>query len=114
MEAAFRFNRVQLVTLLALLFAATFTMAQGIATGSISGTLVDPSGAVVSAASVTAQNVETNLSLTTQTNDSGYFTFRNVPPGTYNVIAWNEGVSSDPRSAAVPDAGVAELDFTLR
>src|SRR5882757_9221752 len=91
MEAAFRFNKTQLVALLALLFAATFTMAQGIATGSISGTLVDPSGAVVSAASVTAQNVETNLSLTTQSNDSGYFTFRNVPPGTYKLTVDGKG-----------------------
>jgi hypothetical protein len=91
MEAAFRFNRLQLVALLALLFAATFTMAQGIATGSISGTVVDPSGAVVSATSVTAQNVETNLTLTTQTNDSGYFTFRNVPPGTYKLTVEGKG-----------------------
>src|SRR5258706_4063244 len=91
MEAAFRFNKTQLVALLALLFAATFTMAQGIATGSISGTLVDPSGAVVSAASVIAQNVETNLSLTTQSNDSGYFTFRNVPPGTYKLTVEGKG-----------------------
>ncbi len=48
------------------------------------------------------------------TDAEGRYRIDNVPPGTYNVIAWNEGVSSDPRSAAVPDAGIAELDFTLR
>jgi hypothetical protein len=91
MEAAFRANKLQLLVVLTLLFAASFAMAQGIATGSISGTVVDPSGAVVSAGSVTAQNVETNLSLTTQTNDSGYFTFRNVPPGTYKITVEGKG-----------------------
>jgi hypothetical protein len=38
----------------------------------------------------------------------------NVPPGTYGVIAWNEGTSSEPKPVTVPDGGVAELDFTLR
>jgi hypothetical protein len=37
-----------------------------------------------------------------------------VPPGTYGVIAWNEGTSSEARPITVPDGGVAELDFTLR
>jgi plastocyanin len=48
------------------------------------------------------------------TDAEGRYHIDNVPPGTYNVIAWNEGVSSDPRPATVPDAGMAELDFTLR
>jgi plastocyanin len=38
----------------------------------------------------------------------------NVPPGTYGVIAWNEGTSSEPKPVTVPDGGVAELDFTIR
>ncbi len=48
------------------------------------------------------------------TDAEGRYHIDGVPPGTYNVIAWNEGVSSEPRSVTVPDAGVAELDFTLR
>ena len=42
------------------------------------------------------------------------FTATNVPSGTYAVIAWHEGLSSDPRPVTVPDAGIAELEFTLR
>ena len=48
------------------------------------------------------------------TDTEGRYHIDNVPPGTYNVIAWNEGVSSEPRPATVPDAGAAELDFMLR
>lgn len=48
------------------------------------------------------------------TDADGRYHIDNVPPGTYNVIAWNEGLASEPRSAAVPDGGSAELDFQLR
>ena len=47
-------------------------------------------------------------------DEEGRYRIDNVPPGTYNVIAWNEGTSSDPKPAAVPDGGAAELDFVLR
>jgi plastocyanin len=48
------------------------------------------------------------------TDRDGRYRIENVPPGTYGVIAWNEGTSSETRPIAVPDGGVAELDFTLR
>jgi plastocyanin len=48
------------------------------------------------------------------TDGEGRYRIENVPPGTYGVIAWNEGTSSESRPIAVPDGGVAELDFTLR
>ena len=44
----------------------------------------------------------------------GVYRFDRLSPGSYNVIAWNEGISSDPRPALVPDGGAAELDFALR
>ena len=48
------------------------------------------------------------------TDKDGRYRIENVPPGTYGVIAWNEGTSSETRPVSVADAGVAELDFTLR
>ena len=48
------------------------------------------------------------------TDAEGRYRIENVPPGTYGLIAWNEGTSTEARPITVPDGGVAELDFTVR
>ena len=48
------------------------------------------------------------------TDVEGRYRIDNVPAGTYNVVAWNEGATSDPKPASVPESGLAELDFSLR
>jgi hypothetical protein len=53
--------------------------------GAINGTVTDTSGAVVPGATVKVVNVGTNLTLTTQTNKTGAYTFVNLPLGTYTV-----------------------------
>src|SRR6266404_1336872 len=83
MKAAFRLNKLQLFALLALLFAAAFAMAQGIVTGSISGTVEDAQGAVVTNAKITAKEVATNREYSGETSTSGSFTLRALPPGSY-------------------------------
>jgi plastocyanin len=48
------------------------------------------------------------------TDTQGRYHIGNVPPGSYGLIAWNEGNASEPKPVMVPDGGVAELDFALR
>jgi plastocyanin len=48
------------------------------------------------------------------TDDAGQYRIGNVPPGTYNLIAWNEGLASEPKQVTIPEGGVTEVDFTLR
>src|SRR5580765_3624601 len=69
---------------LCLLLAAS-ALPQGIATGSISGTVTDPSGAVVPGAKVTAVNLATNTPTSAVTNGDGLFTLRSLPIGTYKI-----------------------------
>lgn len=53
--------------------------------GSISGTVTDPQGAVVSGAQVKATNTATGAPLTTTTDGSGLFHFNLIPVGDYKV-----------------------------
>jgi hypothetical protein len=53
--------------------------------GSISGTAVDPQGAVVSGAQVKATNTATGGVLTTTSDSSGLFRFSLIPAGEYKV-----------------------------
>lgn len=56
-------------------------------TGSVYGTVSDPSGAVLSGASVTVKNLETGATRTTQTSPDGSYTFPVIDPGDYEVSA---------------------------
>src|SRR5688500_7384944 len=85
---------------LACLFALSFIIGfAGIAnaqvtTGTISGSVVDPSGAVVQGATVTATKVDTNSSRSTSSDSDGHFAFTLLPPGLYRVDVTATGFQS--------------------
>ena len=56
-----------------------------ISTGSISGQVVDPSGAVVVGAPVNLENPAAGVKLTTRTNGAGFYSFPSLSVGVYNV-----------------------------
>ena len=53
--------------------------------GTISGTVTDEKGAVIAGATVTARNVERNISRNLQTGSEGTYRFENLPVGPYEV-----------------------------
>jgi hypothetical protein len=59
--------------------------------GTITGTLTDASGAVVSDVKVTATNTATNASQSTTTNAAGVYFFSDMPPANYTVTATKQG-----------------------
>src|SRR5579863_6735231 len=63
-------------------------------TGSITGVVTDPSSAVVSGAKVSAENVATGVTTTAQTNESGAYTIRFLPVGTYTITVEAKGFST--------------------
>src|SRR5882724_6427107 len=76
-----------------LLLSATVCLAQS--TSSISGTVTDPSGAVIPGAAATVTNEETGVSNRQTTTDSGLFSFPALPVGNYSVTVEMKGFRSE-------------------
>ncbi|QNI32348.1 TonB-dependent receptor [Alloacidobacterium dinghuense] len=70
--------------LLIAFFVTRNTPAQTV-TGNITGTVTDPSGAIVSGANVTATDTATGIQTQATTNESGVYTIRFLPIGQYQV-----------------------------
>jgi outer membrane receptor protein involved in Fe transport len=65
--------------------------AQSALYGSVTGTIADSSGAAVPGATVSLRNEATGLELTSVTDETGTYTIRNVPGGTYALKASLQG-----------------------
>src|SRR5579862_7799667 len=73
-------------------------------TGSISGTLKDPSGAVIPGATVVATNTAMGIQSKTTTDAKGVYTFPSLQVGRYDLQAEVEGFRPQKRSGLVIDA----------
>src|SRR5215469_17023747 len=81
----------------------------------LSGVVTDPSGAAVSAATVTARSLDTGLSRTSSTDQSGRFRFYALPVGLYEVRVTKEGFAEGIRSGIRLAVGQdANADLSLR
>jgi Carboxypeptidase regulatory-like domain len=72
------------VLLFALAFFPAGRLIAGI-TATISGTVTDPTGAIVAGATVTATNVDTGVALSQTTNSQGFYSFPELPVGKYTI-----------------------------
>ena len=68
-------------------------------TGTIRGTVTDPTTANVPDATVTVTNTATGISRTVQSNSSGEFVFPNLPIGPYTLEITKSGFQTQKRSA---------------
>lgn len=71
-------------------FPAQLSFAQ-LYTGSLTGTVEDPSGAGVADAKITLNDTERNMGSSTTTDKSGRYIFRSLFPGTYSVTVEAQG-----------------------
>ena len=82
----------------ALLFAlGAATRASAQSTGSIRGTVTDPSGAAIAKAAVTVTDTNTGISRDTVSNESGIFVFPDLPIGAYKLKISAPGFQTENR-----------------
>ncbi|MGC2066241.1 MAG: carboxypeptidase regulatory-like domain-containing protein, partial [Candidatus Acidiferrales bacterium] len=76
-------------------------------TATISGTVTDPTGAVVAGATVTATNVDTAVALSQTTNTQGFYSFPELPVGKYTVDVQKTGFKAYRQTGLVLDVNQA-------
>jgi Carboxypeptidase regulatory-like domain len=85
------------------------------ATALITGTVKDPSGAVVAGAKVTLRNSNTNIARSVTTNKDGYYSFSLVPIGTYELTVEQRGFEKYVHSGITLEINQnARLDVSLK
>jgi hypothetical protein len=90
------FSVYVLIAIAALVYCCLTPFAFGQQTlGAITGTVTDPSGAVVSDATVKAVNIATNLEVAAHTKTNGSFVIQDLPVGTYRVTITKDGFKTE-------------------
>src|SRR3954447_10050227 len=102
-----------LVCLVALLAPLTLIAQTTLSTGSITGTVSDPSGALVNDAKVEVTNVATGQKLGLTSNAAGSFTTGPLQPGTYKVQVSAKGFSTISQSVVVQVGNTATVNAKL-
>src|ERR1035437_6215106 len=106
------FSLRALTLALILVLCASLALAQS-DSGSISGFVKDPSGAIVPKAKVSVKN-ESGLERQATTNESGYYTITNIPPAFYKISVEVAGFKKYESPGNKLDAsGALSADITL-
>ena len=110
-----RINRLTLpsLLLLTLIFGISRAWSQGIVTGSITGAVQDPSGALIQGATVTAMQVGTNSSASVKTEAAGTFQLPGLPIGRYSLRIEAQGFVTEKLENVLVQAGTAAAVGTL-
>src|SRR5713226_4296803 len=84
-------------------------------TAALSGTVKDASGAVVSGASITLTNTQTNISRTLKSGPDGSYSFTLVPVGNYKLTVEQTGFRKYVQDGIVLQVNqAAKQDVSLR
>ncbi|MGH9467453.1 MAG: carboxypeptidase regulatory-like domain-containing protein, partial [Terriglobales bacterium] len=96
-----------------LLFASVGLWAQSRVNGAVSGVILDPSGAAIPAAHITAINTQTGAAVVGQSNATGAFQFLSLQPGNYTISVGAKGFSTQKRNAVVYVGQTTPVNFKL-
>jgi hypothetical protein len=98
-------NSCKTTTILLMLLFATLAMAS--ITGSISGIVTDPAGALIPEATVQAVNVQTGVQNTVKTDSKGFYAFAALPIGNYTLTVRRGGFNDFQVTNLIIDANSA-------
>jgi len=87
---------------LSLFLLPNSAMGQGSATASVTGTVRDPSEAVISGAEIVITQTDTGFSKTTESSDNGSFAFPVLPVGPYRLEVRKQGFAGYQQNGIVP------------
>ena len=106
---------VRIVSCLIALAFSTVSYSQSVSSsGTLHGSIVDPSGAVVSGATVLAQNPVSGFSSTVTTDAKGRFTIVNLPFSSYHLSATAGGFAPTEQDVSVRSAVPVDLRIQLK
>lgn len=97
-----------------LLLGAGMLWAQSNSTGAVTGTVTDPSGAVVPGAVVHLDQASHNVHLSTTASSTGNFAFQHLAPGAYRVSVSAKGFKRQTAVVIVQVGQVANLPAKLQ
>src|SRR5499426_81470 len=102
------------IALLSIPLSLPNAYAQGAPTGVITGVVKDQTGAVIAGARISAVNPGTSASFQTVANDTGIYTLRALPAGSYSVTAEKDGFKKAVQERVVVRVNEeVRLDVTL-
>jgi len=100
---------------LGLLLVLASPLARAGITGSISGTVTDPTGAIMPGVSVVALDTDTGIQTSTQTNAAGFYNFPALPTGHYEIRITETGFEEYRQTGLVIDVNTAlRVDATMK
>jgi len=82
-------------------------------TGSITGFVKDPTGAIVPGVKVTLTNTATNVQLSAISNENGSFQFPQLAPTTYSLVLESPGFKKTGVNALVQVDQITRVDVVL-
>jgi hypothetical protein len=106
-------TRIAAVVTLAFLLAAPL-LPQSISSGTVTGSVLDPSQMVIPKAAVELRNQVTGYTQTTETDDTGAFRFNNVPPNMYEIVVTANGFAARRQPLEISNPVPISLTFTLQ
>src|SRR5580658_498869 len=102
-----------------ILFAGAVTLCSYLAslaqtaTTTLRGNIADPSGAMISGATVTLENLKTGLHLVKTSDGKGEYVFSPLDPGTYRIQADAAGFSTQAKQAELLVDQPATINFVM-